>query len=744
MAEEPPDKLQLDFANGLYDRQYYPMAAEEYRKFLQDFPSAPAADEATFRLAESLRLQKKNDEALPVFQTLSEKFPNSQYWQKSKFRVGELNYLAQKYADATTHLQQLVPKATDKEIHAASLFLLGKIQYDQGQFDPAAAALLSLAQSGEAGAYTGYCYFTLAQIAVKKNDPDKALSYFKATLDSKPSETLLPEATYEIARLEFNRHNYTASAAGYQNVLTNYSKSAFIVASVNGLVAALFQDGKWDVCVQAVNQNIDRAAVQAQPDLLYLAANAQRQLKQWDNAIATYEKIAQKYPSWDRLDAALAEQARAFYEKQDWAKVVTSANEFQKKYPQSPLGSQVALLAGEVQFSQKKYAEAGQFYDVVLQHFAKSAEAPDAAYRKGWSLLLQEKWVDASAAFRAFAQSWPQDARAPEAMVRSAQAQQKATNFAEAIKDYTAFNEKYATHALAEPALYQLGLCYGEMKNFDAMVATLNAFVQKFPKSVSLPEANYWLGWNAFRQKQWQQAVQYLTQSLGSATRSKDAKLKLVLSYFELDQAGKAAPIAKEFLKTDSAKDIPLSVYRWLGEFLMGANKHAEALAVYEQMVTLIDANTTKGWAVTAHLGLGQSALALQKYDAALAGFQKVIELAPESAQAIEAYMGEARVYLATKKFSEGQTVLEKVLTLQPEGRDNARARMLLGELLMAQSKFVEAAKHFETVSLLFDDPDVTPEAMARAAKCYESAGQPEAAKKTLVELKQKFPKYQP
>jgi TolA-binding protein len=44
---------------------------------------------------------------------------------------------------------------------------------------------------------------------------------------------------------------------------------------------------------------------------------------------------------------------------------------------------------------------------------------------------------------------------------------------------------------------------------------------------------------------------------------------------------------------------------------------------------------------------------------------------------------------------------------------------------------------------LLFDDPDVTPQAMARAAKCFESAGQTEAAKKTWEELKQRFPKYQ-
>ena len=111
----------------------------------------------------------------------------------------------------------------------------------------------------------------------------------------------------------------------------------------------------------------------------------------------------------------------------------------------------------------------------------------------------------------------------PEAIARSAQAQQRAGNFAEAIKDYAEFQAKYASHALAESSLYQLGLCYGEIKDFDNMTKTLGEFVQKFPRSTSLPEANYWLGWNTFRQKQWAQATQYLTQSLGSATRAKDA-----------------------------------------------------------------------------------------------------------------------------------------------------------------------------------------------------------------------------
>lgn len=67
-AEDPPEKPQFDFANGLYEREYHPMAVEESRKLLQEFPNAAGADEALYRLGDSLRHLKKHDEAIVAFQ----------------------------------------------------------------------------------------------------------------------------------------------------------------------------------------------------------------------------------------------------------------------------------------------------------------------------------------------------------------------------------------------------------------------------------------------------------------------------------------------------------------------------------------------------------------------------------------------------------------------------------------------------------------------------------------------------
>jgi TolA-binding protein len=45
------------------------------------------------------------------------------------------------------------------------------------------------------------------------------------------------------------------------------------------------------------------------------------------------------------------------------------------------------------------------------------------------------------------------------------------------------------------------------------------------------------------------------------------------------------------------------------------------------------------------------------------------------------------------------------------------------------------------TISVLYDDPAITPKALANAAKAYQKAGNEADARKALDELKRRFPK---
>jgi len=101
---------------------------------------------------------------------------------------------------------------------------------------------------------------------------------------------------------------------------------------------------------------------------------------------------------------------------------------------------------------------------------------------------------------------------------------------------------------------------------------------------------------------------------------------------------------------------------------------------------------------------------------------------------------GDAQV--ALRRFEEAQKSVDETLQLQPEGSLNAKARLLGGKLLYAQAKYDEAAKAYQSIAVLYDDKDITPQALTRAAEAFDKAGRPDDAKKANDELKAKYPTY--
>jgi TolA-binding protein len=60
---EASDRRQLDYANGLFSRKLYDLAAPEYEKFLGQYPGAPGRSSAYFYLAECYRALNKTGAA---------------------------------------------------------------------------------------------------------------------------------------------------------------------------------------------------------------------------------------------------------------------------------------------------------------------------------------------------------------------------------------------------------------------------------------------------------------------------------------------------------------------------------------------------------------------------------------------------------------------------------------------------------------------------------------------------------
>ncbi len=105
----------------------------------------------------------------------------------------------------------------------------------------------------------------------------------------------------------------------------------------------------------------------------------------YDNAVALYQQLLEAYPDYRRNDTVLYQLARA-YEiggRTDDALVVLS--DLVNQFPDTPMLHEVQFRRGEGLFLRKRYNEAEEAYQAVVQFGEESRFYEQSLYKLGWS-----------------------------------------------------------------------------------------------------------------------------------------------------------------------------------------------------------------------------------------------------------------------------------------------------------------------------------------------------------------------
>ena len=141
-------------------------------------------------------------------------------------------------------------------------------------------------------------------------------------------------------------------------------------------------------------------------------------------------------------------------------------------------------------------------------------------------------------------------------------------------------------------------------------------------------------------------------------------------------------------------------------------------------------------------LTLGKSLNELKNFPEATDAINHYLELATDPAERAQGFLALSGAQLGSKELDAATKSAEQALSLQPEGRLNAEARMLIGDIDSARGNYENAARSYMSVALLYEDPEVTPQALQHAYEAFQKAGNEPQATKTLSELKSRFPNY--
>jgi outer membrane protein assembly factor BamD len=198
-------------------------------------------------------------------------------------------------------------------------------------------------------------------------------------------------------------------------------------------------------------------------------------------------------------------------------------------------------------------------------------------YQKGTDALNNKKWLTAREYFKQVTETYTQSPIRPDAKLGigdTYMGEGSTEALVLAIAEYQEFLSFYPTHARADYAQYKIGLAHfrqmrapqrDQTETRDA-IREFEAFVARYPNSSLMPEVK-----NRLRE---------------AKDRQSEAEFEVGRFYYRIRWYPGAVDRLQALLKTDPEFTGRDGAYFYLGESFMKENRQAEALPLYEKLLS--------------------------------------------------------------------------------------------------------------------------------------------------------------
>ncbi len=733
-AEQGSDRF--DFADGLYARGMYDMAAAEYEKLRQEFPSHSRSGEALFRMAESFFFLQDDAKARPFYEQFSREFPDKAQSETANLRVAEIHERAGNQAEALNHLEILL-KSSSPLIKNSAFYLKGKILFEQDKKAEAAAAFETLVQApaDKDNPFTGIAFYYLGELALKAADYPKALSHFTEARksDKKDLQQLALLGQGQAAALSgdlehasalfLEAYNSKADPAATEEAFFQYTKTLHELKKDEESLSAIRAAAAEKASSHAVRfiEAASLASLNRHEEALkiYDALLASPDLRPEEKETAELGKL-ETFLTMNRFEDALnaAEamtQERAFF-KDRWA-----------------------YLRAEIFRRAGRAAEALPWLDRITAEFPDSPYLSQAALNRGYILYESGDTAGARGAFDAFMKEHPDHAQTASTLKNRITLDIKLEDWASAVQTSLTYLEHFGSQPDALEVEAQLASIYLQSGDHAAAVKTFESVIAKAPDS---PKRGDWLFFLAYARQlsgDLEDAVKIYAQvNKGSVTADLyGAALKNTgYCYVRLEKMNEAASAYRRWIAEVPDADAGPEIFLWLADH---ETKAGNGAAVQEIMEAFQKRPSAAASAQAISYFLGEAGRLQKKPEEAAAHYKAAS--AEQGPFRVPALFGLALTESQSGRYEAAAQGFETVIREgSSDNRLTLRARVELGKTYEAQSRFLDAAKAYFAAGILYDDASAIPEALYKAGEMFAKAEKPEESEKAFSELLKRYP----
>jgi len=662
-----PAEDQYAVAAGHYNQKRWKLAAEEFRKFLADFPDHAKSHRSVFYLAESQVQLRQFDDAAAGFREFIRRAPNDTLARKALFRAGEASFLAGRFDAAERDLSEFLKSSGDDSLGGFALPYLGDIAASRHDVQAAQEFYSQGLERFPQGAMQDDCRFGLAQALEELGQQEEARRLYLA-LASKTKCPWADDAQYRLAASQYAAGEFDDALQSFAAFETSFDGSPWKDKAALAAGQSLFYLQKYDQAKTRF-EALARAAVEGKSDVA-LEANY------WLGLVYKAQR------NWDAAaDCLLATAAAA---------------------EQHPLAPAIRFQAGDSLVHAGKFAEAAGQFDLVIQRWPQSEYVDDCRLGTIHAALAAGNHTVLDELVTTFLQQFPDSplkTDAQRAQARSLLARKEPARAATLLEGLLAGRAEEQDHLAADAAThrYLLALAYLGLQRYDDALATLGP-VLALPAGELTSDAQRAAATALVAQRKFAEAVMPLdaylkTNSKGDAAAWGQSQLCICLARSkQLDRAKQVyLTLAGEhrasqwFASTtaalaDAALDAgdpawsaqlfasllvegtpPQFVARGLSGTAWHqykAGKLPEAEATFERLLTDYPDDAL---APEAALARAQILEQLKRPDAALTMFRMVTEKYPASPQLPQAMLGAARLHELAGQHAEAAALYQRL-----------------------------------------------------------------------------------
>lgn len=723
----------------------FDLAADEWKKFIEKFPSDPLAAKAQNYLAVCQLQLKKFADATTNFETVLKKYPEADFREEAMLNLASANYAwaqsgnAAKYGEAANRFSALLKEFPKSKFADQAYYFLAESLYMNGQ-------------------------------------QEESLRVYDYLAQNYPQSPLAPDAIYAKGVTQEELKKYADAEKTFDQFLEKYSSNALATEVSMRKAEALLQQNQVVAAEKLFAQVANKPGFELADHARYRLAFCALQKDELLKAGNEYARIPTQFPKSSYAPEATMLAGRCYYRAghlDDAAKWLAAAGRRGGEYeveaghwlarvylqqgkpgeaenlvktvlPKAQ-GSEFLVslkmdLADAVYEQPNRRTEAIGLYRRIAKDHADLPEGAQALYNAAFAALETRDFPLASSLADEFAQKYPQDESKLDAMYVGAEAKLQTDKFAEAEQSLNTLLREGRNRP--EAARWQLRLALSQylQSKYADVEKTVGGMLASLKDADLVAQANYLLGASAFQLNEYEKAQQALEASIRASKswpQADEAQLMLARTLNQRGQNAQAIQEAQGIVTAFPRSQILDQVYFRLGEFLFAADRFTEAVSAYQQVLAKSPQST-----LAPHALYGQAWAYLREPDTAKAerAFSQLIGQYGQHELVTDAYTGRAMARRAAGKYPEAIDDLNSVIAKSSNPNQKLEAEYLKGVSLVDSKNPAEAEKVFTTIHQQNPGFANDDKVLYELAWAQRSQDKPDAAAATFQMLAKSHP----